>query len=63
MKITKRYEVWVGGDLIDDILDRDEAVDEARQQFEKYGDEAEIVIDEIIHYHIETLNDLKEIPE
>jgi hypothetical protein len=63
MKISKRYEVWVGDDLIQDILDRNQAVNIAREQFEQYGDEADVVVDEIIHYHIENLKDLERIPE
>lgn len=61
MKITKRFEVWVGDDLVEDILDYDQAKELAKKEFAEYGDKASVVIDEITHYTIESIKDLEDL--
>ncbi len=63
MKVTRTYEVWVGGDMVDDQLKLDEALALAREQYAKelkdYPDEpADVVIDEHTYIEIEHVDDL-----
>lgn len=61
MKVSKVYEVWVGGDMVDDDLTLDMALKLARQEFKKEQKEAEpvdVVIDEHSYIEIEKEEDL-----
>lgn len=63
MKVTRVYEVWVGGDLVDDQLNLDQALNLARKEFalelKNYPDEKpDVVIDEHSYIHIESDEDL-----
>ncbi len=63
MKISKVYEVWVGGDMIDDQLTLEEALTIARQEFteqraEHPNDPADVVIDEHSYIEIENIEEL-----
>lgn len=65
MKITNNYEVWVGGDMIDDMLDYNTARLIAEKEFKEAGKDLDqdVVIDEIRHYTIESLDDLTALDE
>lgn len=63
MKVTKVYEVWVGGDMIGDDMTLDQARLEATKQFklelkEHPDDPADVVVDEHSYIEIESLEDL-----
>lgn len=61
MKISKVYEVWVGGDMVGDDLTLDQARLLAREEFERELKEAEpvdVVVDEHSYIEIESLEDL-----
>lgn len=58
MKVTRSYEVWVGGDMAGDMLTRQEAIDLAKKELkdianEKPNYDIDVVVDEIIHYEID----------
>lgn len=69
MKITRSYEVWTGGDMVEDFIgNKDYAIKLARKEFkrqkEEYPDEpADVVVDEIIHYTIDEAEHLDELEE
>jgi len=63
MKVTKVYEVWVGGDMIADGLTLDQAILEATKEFkseleEHPSDPADVVVDEHSYITIESFEDL-----
>lgn len=60
MKITRTYEVWTGGDLVDDWLTRDEAITIARKEL-KDANGVDVVVDEIIHYEMHNNEDLEQL--
>lgn len=60
MKISKTYEVWHGGDMIDDMLDIKTALKIAKEELLK-PDHADIVIDQIIHWEVENIEDIESI--
>ncbi len=60
MKISKVYEVWVGGDMIDDEMDYNTAIKIAEDEFNKEqleADPADVVVDEHSYMEIESLED------
>lgn len=66
MKVSKVYEVWVGGDMIDDNMTLEQAKLEAANQFkleleEHPDDPADVVVDEHSYFEIESLEDLETI--
>lgn len=66
MKISKTYEVWTGGDMVVDYVGRDYAMKTAREEMERElkehpEDPADVVVDEIIHYSLETMEDVDEL--
>lgn len=67
MKVSKVYEVWTGGDMVEDfIYDRDAAIRLAREEVReqaKHPDPAEVIVDEIIHYELLNDNDVNELDE
>lgn len=68
MKISKTYEVWTGGDMVVDYVGRDYAMKTAREEMERElkehpEDPADVVVDEIIHYSLETMEDVDELEE
>lgn len=63
MKVSRVYEVWVGGDMIDDQLTLQEALDMARDEFKREQkehpeDPADVVLDEHSYVEIEDEEDL-----
>lgn len=63
MKITRVYEVWVGGDMVDDQMTLDEALATARHEFKQErkdhpNDPADVVIDEHAYITIEDEDEL-----
>lgn len=68
MKISKTYEVWTGGDMVVDYVGRDYAMKTAREEMERElkehpEDPADVVVDEIIHYSLDTMEDVDELEE
>lgn len=68
MKTTRSYEVWTGGDMVVDFVGKDYAVKVAREEMERElkehpNDPADVVVDEIIHYSLETMKDVEELEE
>lgn len=68
MKISKTYEVWTGGDMVVDYVGRDYAMKTAREEMERElkehpEDPADVVVDEIIHYSLETMEDVNKLEE
>ena len=68
MKISKTYEVWTGGDMVVDYVGRDYALKTAREEMERElrehpEDPADVVVDEIIHYSLTTMEDVDELEE
>lgn len=66
MKVSKVYEVWVGGDMLDDQLTLDQALKMAREAFvEEQKEEvpADVVIDEHSYIEIEKLEELDKIDD
>ena len=63
MKVSKVYELWVGGDMIDDQLNLEQVLTMAREEFarekkEHPNDPADVVIDEHSYITIEDDEDL-----
>lgn len=63
MKVSKVYEVWVGGDMVDDDMTLNNALKVARKEFIKEQKEtrenrADVIIDEHTYIEIEELEDL-----
>lgn len=63
MKVTRVYEVWVGGDMVDDNLDLHQALALARDEFKEQRklhpeDPADVVIDEHTYAEIEDEDEL-----
>lgn len=61
MKITREYEVWVGGDMIGDDLTYNQARALAEEEFKNEAKQeypADVVVDEHSYFKIETLEDL-----
>lgn len=68
MKISKTYEVWTGGDMVVDYVGRDYALKTAREEMERElrehpEDPADVVVDEIIHYSLTTMEEVEELEE
>ena len=68
MKISKTYEVWTGGDMVVDYVGREYAMKTAREEVERElkehpEDPVDVVVDEIIHYSLETMEDVDELEE
>lgn len=66
MKISKVYEVWVGGDMLDDQLTLDQALTMAREAFiEEQKEEvpADVVVDEHSYIEIEKLEELDKVDD
>lgn len=68
MKVSKTYEVWTGGDMVVDYVGRDYAMKTAREEMERElkehpEDPADVVVDEIIHYSLSTMEDVDELEE
>ena len=68
MKVSKTYEVWTGGDMVVDYVGRDYAMKTAREEMERElkehpEDPADVVVDEIIRYSLETMEDVDELEE
>jgi len=68
MKITRTYEVWTGGDMVEDFISsRDYAVKLAQEEVKRLKDEygentdIDVVVDEIVHYIIESDEDLEQL--
>ena len=61
MKISRTYEVWTGGDMVEDFIsNRGVAINLAiRELTENEG--VEVVVDEVIHYKLENLKDIEEL--
>ena len=61
MKISRTYEVWTGGDMVEDLIsNRGVAINLAiRELTENEG--VEVVVDEVIHYKLENLKDIEEL--
>lgn len=61
MKITRTYEVWTGGDMVEDFInDKNYAIQLAKEQLAEYPN-TDVVVDEIIHYIIFKENDIKQL--
>ena len=63
MKVSRTYEVWVGGDMIEDQLTLDEARELATKEFEREqkehpDDPVDVVVDEHTYVEIEHVDDL-----
>lgn len=63
MKVSKVYELWVGGDMVDDQLTLEQVLVMAREEFareqkEHPTDPADVVIDEHSYITIEDDEDL-----
>ena len=59
MKSNTVYELWVGYDLVADVLSLSQAKELVIKELEqKHG--AEIVLDEITHHTITSVDDIKE---
>lgn len=61
MKISRVYEVWVGGDLVSDDLTLEQALLLAREEFARESQEKEpvdVVIDEHSYIEIESDEEL-----
>jgi hypothetical protein len=58
MKIRKMYEVWHGGDMVDDMLDLQTALQLAKEELSK-PDHTDVVIDQIIHWEVENFDDIE----
>ena len=63
MKVSRVYEVWVGGDLIEDNLTLEQARATAKHELEQElrehpDDPADVVIDEHAYVTIEHVDDL-----
>ena len=68
MKITRTYEVWTGSTMVVDYVGRDYAMKIAREEMERELKErpdnpAEVVVDETIHYSLETMEDVNKLEE
>ena len=68
MKITRTYEVWTGDDMVVDYVCKDYAMETAREEMERElkehpEDPADVVVDERIHYSLETMEDVDELEE
>ena len=63
MKIEKSYEVWVGGDLVEDYLDYNTAIAIVKDQLKHKENGVDIVLDEIIHYTINDYDDIAKLGE
>lgn len=66
MKITRTYEVWTGGDMVEDYInDKDYAIKLARQEIKnelKQNDgQVDVVVDEIIHYILTEEDDIEQL--
>lgn len=68
MKITRTYEVWTGGDMVEDFISSADyakklARAEVARMKQDYGDNTEIdvVVDEIIHYIVESEEELEDL--
>jgi len=61
MKISRTYEVWTGGDMVEDFIsDKDYAIKLATKELNE-NEGVEVVVDEIIHYKLENLKDIEEL--
>ena len=68
MKITRTYEVWTGDNMVVDYVGKDYAMETAREEMERElkehpEDPADVVVDERIHYSLETMEDVDELEE
>ena len=66
MIVSKVYEVWVGGDLIDDHMDYNTALQIAKAEFkgqQEKKDPVDVVIDEHSYIEIEEWADFEKIGE
>ena len=68
MKITRTYEVWTGDNMVVDYVGKDYAMETAREEMERElkehpEDPANVVVDETIHYSLETMEDVDELEE
>ena len=68
MKITRTYEVWTGDNMVVDYVGKDYAMETAREEMERElkehpEDQADVVVDETIHYSLETMEDVDELEE
>ena len=66
MRVSKVYEVWVGGDLLDDQMDYNTAMLLAKDEFKKEQakpDPVDVVIDEHSYIEIEAWEDFEKIGE
>ena len=68
MKVSKVYEVWVGGDMVDDNLTLEQARLMAIRAFkveirDPKDDPAEVVVDEHSYITIESFEDLDKLGE
>lgn len=69
MKITRSYEVWTGGDMVEDFIsNRDYAIELARKEVERElkeypGETPDVVVDEIVHYTLTTTEEVDELED
>ena len=68
MKITRTYEVWTGDNMVVDYVGKDYAMETAREEMERElkehpEDPVDVVVDETIHYSLETMEDVDELEE
>jgi hypothetical protein len=61
MKISRTYEVWTGGDMVEDFIDnRDYAIKLAIKELNE-NEGVEVVVDEIVHYKLDNIKDIEEL--